>query len=72
MNRPVGNGARVIDPLHSLNVLFRYARAGLVKEAMRQGKAYFKDTNVVLYGVAALHDRDAGKTRSLQFAKHGL
>lgn len=34
------------------------SRAGLVDEAVRQGKAYFKDTNVVLYGVAALHDDD--------------
>jgi hypothetical protein len=34
------------------------SRAALVREALRQGEAYFAGTNVVPYGVVALHDDD--------------
>lgn len=33
-------------------------RTALVREALRQAEAYFAGTNVVVYGVAALHDDD--------------
>lgn len=34
------------------------SRTGQLREALRQGEAYFANTNVVIYGVAALHDDD--------------
>ena len=33
-------------------------RSAMVEHALRQAKAYFADTNVVAYGVVALHDDD--------------
>lgn len=58
-------GFRHIPPIGFLPVVPKGGLASstigtavLVNEAVRQGRAFFKDTNVVLYGVAALHDDD--------------